>query len=85
MSQMWRHLAWAGAFAVTACTRPVPGPLEPLPEAPGLNAIAAPRVNGNVGAPKATPPAQLSYGVPPPGEGPGAHARFRGMRTIWPK
>ena len=72
MTTPWRRLAWAGALAVTACTKSIPGPLEPLPEAPGLIVIAAPRVNGSAGAPKATPPAQLSYGTPFAGEAAGA-------------
>src|SRR5580698_1952661 len=36
--------------------------LAPLP---GVTAAAPSRVNGGVGAPGATPPAQVSYGTPP--------------------
>ena len=45
---------------LAACAKPVEPPLGPLPEISATGGTAAPRINGNVGAPEATPPARYS-------------------------
>jgi len=51
-------LLWLAGLA--ACVKPVEAPLAPLPQIPAAAGTAAPRINGNVGAPEATPPARYS-------------------------
>ncbi len=53
-------------LALGSCARLHVPALSPLP-APSSNAEATPRVNGSVGAPEATPPAQIAYGTSPGG------------------
>lgn len=48
---------------LAGCSPAVPPALEPLPYLSGAAGAASPRVNGNVGAPDAVPPAQVSYGA----------------------
>ena len=52
-------------LALAACTRSTPPALTPLPPVANTG-VAAPRVSGSVGAPEATPPAQVAYGRPLP-------------------
>ncbi len=47
---------------VTGCERPEQPAISELSELPGASITAAPRINGNVGSPQATLPAQVSYG-----------------------
>ena len=53
-------------LALTTCAPGVRTALAPLPPVSG-NLVAAPRVNGSVGSPEATPPVQTSYGSAPGG------------------
>ncbi len=50
--------------ALPGCQRAEQSAISPLSELPGTAAAAPPRVNGGVGAPQATPPAQVSFGAP---------------------
>jgi general secretion pathway protein D len=60
------------AAMITGCNR-TPPPAIPAPaELPGATAGAPPRVNGDVGAPEATPPPQVLFGSAAPVTGPGA-------------
>jgi general secretion pathway protein D len=47
------------------CSRQPEPAVAELPAQSQLATAAAPRINGNVGAPQAAPPAQISYGTPP--------------------
>ena len=48
---------------VIGCERAEQPAIPALPELPGNPAAAPPRINSSVGAPQATPPAQISYGA----------------------
>jgi general secretion pathway protein D len=60
------------------CNHPPQPAIPALTALPGAPAIAAPRINGNVGAPAAVPPAQLSYGTIPAAPHPGAAPAAQG-------
>ena len=49
--------------SVVGCERAEQPAIPALPELPGNPGVAPARVNGSVGAPEATPPAQISYGA----------------------
>jgi len=50
--------------SVVGCERAEQPAIPALPELPGNPGVAPARVNGSLGAPEATPPAQISYGTP---------------------
>ena len=52
------------AFSLAACQHQERPKIAPLPGTPNDLAVAGPRVNGSVGSPDATPPVQVSFGVP---------------------
>jgi general secretion pathway protein D len=53
----------AALTALAGCSPAVKPALEPLPPLSTDAGAASPRINGNVGAPNAIPPAQVSYGT----------------------
>jgi len=61
---------------LAACAKPVETQLAPLPEISAAAGTAAPRINGNVGAPEATPPARYSLAPPASAELPLGHGAY---------
>jgi general secretion pathway protein D len=49
-------------FQLTGCTHPSPPAIPALSPLPGGGAVVAPRINGAVGTPDASPPVQVAYG-----------------------
>src|SRR3954447_8445756 len=61
--------SFALLIAIVGCT-PASDPAIPaLAELPDSTVAAPPRLNGNVGAPEATPPPQIAYGTAPASAG----------------
>lgn len=83
-----RRTTWAVTLAgmmgvLAGCSRPPEPAISPLSELPGTTSTAPPRINGDVGAPEATPPPQVVYGSVPavPGSG-GTGAQPTGDVTL---
>jgi general secretion pathway protein D len=58
-----RGLLLLALLGVIGCERAEQPAIPALPELPGNPGVAPARVSGGVGAPQATPPAQISYGA----------------------
>jgi general secretion pathway protein D len=65
-------LLLAAAGSLAGCQPPTLPPVPTLPMPPANAGVAAPRINGSVGSPEATPPAQFAYGTPQPLQARGA-------------
>ena len=59
-----RGIAALLVATLLGCQHPESPMVTGLPTLPAETGTAPPRINGNVGAPKTLPPAQVSFGTP---------------------
>ncbi len=82
MSRLRAYFLVMPAVMLPGCNRPPQTAIPALSELPGVPVSAAPRINGNVGTPKASPPPQIAYGTPAAGIQPGAAPQTGGPGDI---
>jgi len=73
-------LLWLAGLA--ACAKPVEAPPAPLPQISAAAGTAAARINGNVGAPEATPPARYSLAPAASAELPPGQAAYAAAGNV---